>query len=415
MFSSLSSRNFRLFSIGQIISLIGSWIQAVAMSWLVLDMTGSGTQLGLITAIQFAPMLLLGLYGGLLADKLPKRKVLVATTLASLVLSVVLGALIIFGAAKLWMLYVMATISGLIMVIDNPTRQAFIGEMVGRNRIRNAVTLNSMIFNITRVVGPSIAGLAINYLNIGAAFLLNAASFIAVLISLMMLRTSELHTELPVVKQKAGKGEIMIGVRYAFGSRKIRAALLMMVLIGAFTYEFSVSFPLFATKVLHGNANTYSYMMAAMGIGSILGGLWVAKFPFRSAKALVPIAALFGGATLLVAVSPTLPLVLMMLVVLGIASTFFATLGNSTLQLNSSPDMRGRVMALWGMAFTGMTPLGAPVVGWVGEHTGAPASLAVGGVAALAAAGLGYTILFGRSAYRTAAGRHSAHTRVEHS
>lgn len=388
--------------------MIGAWVQAVAMSWLVLRLTGSGTQLGLVTAIQFAPMLLFGIYGGLLADKLPKRKVLFATTTVSLVLSVVLGIIILVGAIQLWMLYIAAVISGLIMVVDNPTRQAFVGEMVGRNRIRNAVTLNSMLFNITRVIGPSIAGFAISYMNIGAAFLLNAATFIAVLVSLTLLRVNELHSELGVVRQKTGKGQVMAGVRYAFGTRKIRAALLMMILIGAFTYEFSVSFPLFATNALHGDANTYSYMMAAMGIGSILGGLWVAKFPFRSARALVPIASVFGGAMFLLALAPSLPLALTALVVLGMASTFFATLGNSTLQLTSSPDMRGRVMALWGMAFTGMTPIGAPVIGWIGERAGAPASLMVGGVAALMAAGVGYTILYSKAARQTVANQRPA-------
>ncbi len=399
MFEAFTSRNFRLFSVGQIISLIGSWMQAVAMSWLVLKMTGSGTQLGLITSTQFVPVLALGLYGGLLADKLPKRKVLFATTLASLTLSVVLAVLVLTGAIQLWMLYVTSALSGLIMVVDNPTRQAFVGEMVGRNRIRNAVTLNSMIFNITRVLGPSIAAVAISYLNLGVTFLLNSASFIAVLVSLAMIRGRELHTELPTVQQKPGKGQAIAGIRYALGVRKIRAALLMMLVIGAFTYEFSVSFPLFATHVLHGDANTYGYMMASMGLGSIAGGLWIAKFPIKNARMLVPIAAVFGGAMLLLASTTTLLMTMLSLVILGIASTFFVTLGNSTLQLTSSPDMRGRVMALWGITFAGMTPVGAPVIGWIGEHIGAATSIGFGGAAALVAAGIGYLILFKQPAH----------------
>lgn len=382
-------------------------MQAVAMSWLVLDMTGSGTQLGLITAAQFIPMLLFGLYGGVLADKLPKRKVLLATTFASLVLSAVLTIIILTGVVQLWMLYVASIISGLIMVIDNPTRQAFVGEMVGRNRIRNAVTLNSMLFNITRVLGPSIAAVTINYLNVGAAFLINAISFIPVLASLIMMRSSELHAELPVVQQKSGKGQALAGIRYAFSVHKIRAALLMMLLIGAFTYEFSVSFPLFATKVLNGDANTYGYMMAAMGVGSIVGGLWVAKFPIKSARALVPIAMIFGGAMLMLAITSQIITAILALVILGVAAALFTTLGNSTLQLSSSPEMRGRVMSLWGIAFAGMTPVGAPIVGWIGEHAGASASVGFGGIAALAAAGVGYVILFRQPARQKRTSRQS--------
>ena len=396
IFSSLKSRNFRLFSMGQIVSLIGSWMQSVALSWLVLDMTKSGTQLGIITAIQFVPILLFGLFGGLLADRLPKRKVLIATTVSSGVISGILAVLVLTGVSQLWMLYVLAVCSGLVGVIDSPTRQAFVGEMVGRTRIRNAVTLNSMIFNITRVVGPSLAGIAIARLGAGACFTINALSFIAVLVSLGSMRKEELHTEIPVTKEAVSGKQVVDSIRYAFSTKKIRTALLMMALIGAFTYEFSVAFPLFSQQILHGDASTYGTMMMWMGVGSILGGLWIAKYPIRDAKMLVPVALAFGGSMVFLAATRTMSSAALALIMLGVCSTMFATLGNSTLQLNSSPAMRGRVMSLWTMAFTGVTPIGAPVVGLIGQQLGAAPALLFGGITAIAAAGVGYLSLTGR-------------------
>lgn len=385
---------------GQAVSLIGSWMQSVALCWLVLDMTKSGAQLGIITAVEFVPVLIFGLFGGLIADRLPKRKVLLGTTVCSGVISAILAILVLTNAAQLWMLYVLAVCSGLVAVIDNPTRQAFVGEMVGRNRIRNAVTFNSMLFNITRVVGPSLAGIAIAHLGAGMCFTVNALSFIAVLISLGSMRASELHTELSATKEAVNGWQIIEGVSYAFSKQKIRAALLMMALIGAFTYEFSVAFPLFAQHVLHGDASTYGTMMMWMGLGSILGGLWMAKYPIKQARTLVPAAAAFGGAMVMLAATHAMTTAALSLVLLGVCSTLFSTLGNSTLQLNSSPEMRGRVMSLWTMAFTGVTPIGAPIVGLIGQQLGSSAALLFGGVAALMAAGVGYLSLYGRRSPR---------------
>ena len=387
---------------GQIVSLIGSWMQSVALSWLVLDITKSGAQLGIITAIQFVPVLVFGLFGGLLADRLPKRKVLLTTTVCSGLISAILSVLVLTNVTQLWMLYALAVCSGFISVIDNPTRQAFVGEMVGRNRIRNAVTLNSMLFNITRVVGPSLAGIAIAHLGAGMCFTINALSFIAVIISLISMRASELHTELPATKEAVSARQVIEGVKYAFSMKKIRTALLMMALIGAFTYEFSVAFPLFAQNVLHGDASTYGTMMMWMGLGSILGGLWMAKYPIKHAKMLVPVAMAFAGSMILLAATHTMNMAALALIMLGVCSTMFSTLGNSTLQLNSSPEMRGRVMSLWTMAFTGVTPIGAPVVGFIGQQLGANAALLFGGVTAILAAGVGYLSLNGRRAPRRA-------------
>lgn len=363
------------------------------MSWLVLEITKSGTQLGIITAVQFVPVLVLGLWGGLVADHFSKRTVLIGTTVVSGALSGVLALLVMTHAIQLWMLYVIAAMSGLIMVVDNPARQAFVGEMVGRNRIRNAITLNSMIFNITRVVGPSIAGVAIARFGVGLCFLMNALSFIAVLISLVMMKADELHVAERRESVASLRHDVAEGVRYALSITKIRTALLMMLIIGAFTYEFSVSYPLFATQVLHGDASTYGVMMAWMGVGSILGGLWMAKYPVKQAKMLVPFAALFGGSTLFLAFAHSMSAAALTLVAIGVGSTLFATLGNSTLQVNSSPQMRGRVMSLWTMAFTGVTPIGAPIVGLIGAQLGADTAIAFSGGAAIIAAWAGYALL----------------------
>lgn len=389
------------------------WVQSVALSWLVLKMTGSATQLGLITAIQFVPMLLFGLFGGWVADRFPKRKVLFATTIAYMLLSLVLAVIVYANVVQLWMLYVIAAFAGLVMVVDNPTRQAFVSELVGRNRIRNAVTLNSMVFNITRVVGPSVAGIAIASLGMAACFLLDAVSMVAVLVSLGVMRASELYAEPPPGKTGRVVGQIMESVRYAIKTKKILAPLAMMTLIGAFTYEFSVVFPIFAAEVLGGGAQTYGQMMAAMGAGAILGGLWLARFPVKNANTIVPAAVLFGGAMVALSLTGSMYATVAALVVLGMGSTFFATTGNTILQLNSSPAMRGRVMALWGMAFTGLTPVGAPVVGLIAEQASAPMAILFGGLVALGSAVIGYTILTGR--YGRATGKQPAYAaqRVE--
>lgn len=411
MFSSLASYNFRVFTVGQIISLIGMWVQAVALSWLVLKMTGSATQLGLITAIQFVPMLLFGLFGGWVADRFPKHKVLFATTSGYILLSVVTAVIVQTNAIQLWMLYVIAGLAGLIMVVDNPTRQSFVSELVGRNRIRNAVTLNSMVFNITRVVGPSVAGIAIAGLGMAACFWLDAISMVAVLVSLSLLRTNELYIEPAAAKTSRVIGQIMESIRYAVKTKKIFAPLAMMTLIGAFTYEFSVVFPIFAAEVLGGGAQTYGQMMAAMGAGAILGGLWLARFPVKNASAIVPAAVLFGAAMVILSLTRSMQATVAALVVLGMGSTFYATTGNTILQLNSSPAMRGRVMALWGMAFTGLTPIGAPVVGLIAEQASAPVAILFGGLVALGSAVIGYTILTGR--YGRVAGKQPAYATTQ--
>lgn len=384
-FDSLKVRNFRLFFLGQGLSLCGTWMQTVGLSWLVLKLTHSGTQIGLVIAAQFLPILLFGVWGGLIADRFNKRRILYVTQSAAGLLALGLGLIVVANAEQLWMVYAFATALGLVTIADNPTRQTFIVEMVGRERLKNAVTLNSTLVNGARIIGPSIAGLLIVSVGTGVCFLINAASYIAVLIALFLMRESELSPSEP---SKAEPGQIRAGFRYVWSVRELRLTLLMMFIIGTLAYEFPVVFPLFATATLHGNAATYAAMTSAMGIGAIVGGLYAASKSAIGLKPLIRSAALFGASLLFVAVAPNLITALAFLVISGGLSVMFISAGNTTLQLTSTPAMRGRVMSLWSIAFLGTTPIGGPLVGYIADHSNPRIGLAVGGLSALVAAAI---------------------------
>ncbi|HEU5433512.1 MAG TPA: MFS transporter [Thermomicrobiales bacterium] len=389
-FAALGVRNYRLYFIGQGISLSGTWMQSVAQALLVLQLTGSGTSLGLVTALQTLPVLLLGAWGGVLADRLPKRPLLLATQAAFGLLATLLGLLVATGRIQIWMVYAIAPALGLVTAVDNPVRQVFMLEMVGPAQLVNAVSLNSTEVNLARVIGPSLAGVLIATVGLGPCFLLNGASYVAVIVVLLMMDLAALHPA-PLVPR--ARGQLMEGLRYVRSSPVIRDALLMMGIIGAFTYEFSVSLPLFAEMTFHGGASAYAAMTAAMGIGSVAGGLYTASLRGDAGQGLARAALFFGLATLLAGVMPTLPLALVALLAVGFCSICFLSLANSTLQLESEPAMRGRVMALWTVAFLGSTPIGGPLVGLVGEHLGARLALGFGGVAAIAASLLGFVAM----------------------
>ena len=385
-FAALKVRNFRLFIFGQGISLCGTWMQTISLSWLVLELTHSGTQLGLVVASQFLPILVIGMWGGVVADRFNKRRILYITQSLAGLLALTLGLLVITHTIHLWMIYALATGLGLVSVVDNPTRQSFVVEMVGKDNVKNAVSLNSTLVNTARVIGPSIAGVLIATIGIGQCFIFNGLSYIAVLIALALMRQAELHVA-PVSTRQPG--QIRAGLSYIWSVPELKATLIMMFIIGTLTYEFPVILPLFATITLHGNAGTYSTMMIATGIGAIFGGLYTASRTASSETQLVWTAVLFGLSILLVAVMPTFMTVLIVLLVVGACSVLFIALGNTTLQLTSDPAMRGRVMALWSIAFLGTTPIGGPIIGFISDHTNPRIGLAVGGFAALAAGGIG--------------------------
>jgi MFS family permease len=386
-FASLGVYNFRLYFIGQGISMCGSWMQVVALSLLVLKMTGSGTQLGLVTAAQFVPMLVFGMFGGLVADSFNKRRTLYFTQTIQGMLALVLGLLVVTHSVHLWMVYVVAVCLGLASVIDNPSRQTFVIEMVGGDRLKNAISLNSIMINGARIIGPSIAAALIATVGIGMCFIINAASYIAVLTALVLMRSGELHhSKLTSVRDP---GQIRASLRYVWSLPVLRSTLVMMFIIGTFAYEFQVTLPLFATDTLHGNATTYSLMTAAMGVGAIFGGLYSAGRTGLQQRRLVLVVILFGISLLLTAVAPNVPIALALLVVMGALSVLFISLGNTILQLTSDPAMRGRVMALWAIAFAGTTPFGGPIIGAIIDHSNARVGIAIGGAASVVAGLLG--------------------------
>lgn len=389
-FSALAIRNYRLWFIGQGISLSGTWMQTVAQALLVLQITGSGTALGLVTALQTLPVLLLGPWAGVVADRFPKRPILYVTQSISGILGLALGVLVATNTVQIWMVYLIAIGLGIIKAIDVPARQAFVLEMVGKDQLVNAVSLNSTEVNLARAIGPTLAGVLIATAGLAACFIVNGLSFLAVLAMLLAMRASELR---PGPRASRAPGQIQEGLRYVWASPVMRTVLLMMAVIGIFTYEFTVSLPLFAEVTFAQGPAVFAAMTAAMGLGAVFGGLYTASRSPGSALRLPLAAACFGLAVLVTSLAPTAPLAIAALVVVGFFSISFTALGNATLQLTSAPEMRGRVMSLWMMAFLGSTPIGGPIIGYIGEHAGPRWALALGGIAAIVAAGFGVLAL----------------------
>lgn len=389
-FSSLSIRNYRLYFTGQGISLCGTWMQTIGQDLLVLRLTGSGTDLGIVTALQALPVLLFASWGGLIADRFPKRRVLYVTQSCAGLLALVLGLLVATDLAQIWMVYIIALCLGCVSAIDNPTRQTFVLEMVGRDQLTNAVSLNSSEVNLARVIGPTVAGVLVATVGLAACFIINGLSYIAVLTSLFVMDGSKL-TSTPLVPR--AKGRLQEGFRYVRSVRSLWMTLLMMAIIGMFSYEFRVTLPLLSKFTFHGGAGSYAALTAAMGLGAVVGGIFTASRRRPTPRLLVISAAAFGTTILLAALAPTLSLAVVALLAVGFCSINFTSLGNTTLQLESDPAMRGRVMGLWTVAFMGTTPVGGPVIGIIGQTAGPRWSLIVGALAALIAAALGAAVL----------------------
>ncbi len=389
-FSSLYIRNYRLYYIGQIISTSGTFMQSVAQAWLVLKLTNSGTALGITTALQYVPILFLGPYGGLIADRLPKRRILYFTQSVSGILALTLGVLVATNIVKVWMVYVLAFGLGMVNVFDNPARQTFYIELVGPEHLRNAVTLYSTLVNLARIIGPAIAAALIAGFGLAPCFLINGVSYAAVVIMLAMMHADELITTPPVPQTK---GQIREGFQYVASTRVLGSTLLIMAIIGTFTYEFQVSLPLIAQFTFKGDASSYALLTAAMGFGAATGGIFFASRKGLQPSKVASAAFLFGAAVLAAAFMPSLWLTGLIMIFVGVFSINFSSLGNSLLQLESSPQMRGRVMSFWSIAFLGSTTIGGPIVGWFAEIAGARWGLALGGLAALIAAGFGMITL----------------------
>jgi MFS family permease len=384
-FASLRTRNFRLFFAAQIISVTGTWMQSIAQMWLVLHLTGSGVALGVTAALQFTPILLFGPWGGLLADRVDKRRLLMATQSAAALVALVLAGLTLSGLVQLWMVYVLAAALGAVNVFDNPARQSFVTEMVGKEQLINAVGLNSAVFTLARVIGPGIAGVLIALVGTGWCFLYNGLSYLPVVIALVLMRPLELHRTL---RAPRARGQIRAGIRYAWNVPELRFPLLLMLVVGTLAFNFSVLMPLMARYVLNSGAGTFGLLMSFMGAGAFVGALFSANRE-RPTHRLLALAGLAFGALLIgAALAPTLATELFLLLLLGVAMITFQTTANSLLQLNSDPALRGRVMALYVMVFLGTTPVGAPIVGWVAQQYGARAGLGLGGLATLVASAI---------------------------
>ncbi|HWF74812.1 MAG TPA: MFS transporter [Solirubrobacteraceae bacterium] len=394
-FAALSVPNYRRYISGQAISLIGTWMQMTAQSWLVLTLTHSSTALGVIIALQTLPVLLLGPYGGVIADRIDKRRLMIALQAAMGLQALTLGLLSVTGVVKVWEIGVLAALLGLNNAFENPSRQSFMLELVGPEHLRNAVSLNSVLVNVARSVGPAVAGILIATVGDGVAFLVNAASFVAVIASLATMDPRALNPTPPTPRER---GQLREGVRYVRSQRELAVPLLMMAVVGCLTYEFQVSLPVMASRGLHAGATGFGFMTAAMGVGAVAGGLVVAARGKTGLRPLILAATAFGAAMTLAALAPTLAFELVALALAGAASISFMSTANSTLQLSAAPSMRGRVMSLWFVAFQGSTPIGGPIVGWTMAVAGARAGLGLGAVTCFVVAALGAVL--GRRARR---------------
>jgi MFS family permease len=382
-FAALSVRNYRLYFTGQVISVSGTWMQMVAQTYLILFILhGTGVNVAVATGLQFLPMLFFGSFGGLIADRLDKRKLLYVTQASAGLLALAFGLLVVTGSAQISYVYVLAGLLGVVNLFDNPARQTFVSEMVGLDLLPNAVSLNSVVMNGARVIGPAIGGVLILTLGVSTCFMVNAASYVAVIVALTFMRTSELH---PTKAVERAKGQIREGFRYVWSTPDLRNPLLSMAVVGVFAFNFTVTLPLLAKFTFDGGAGLYSSFLAAMGAGAVCGGLFTAHRSRPSQKLLALIGVIFGVLILAVAVAPTRTVAIFLLVPMGAASIAFIATNNAILQLRSEPSMRGRVMSLNATAFLGSTPIGAPLLGWISDATNPRVSLLVGGVATLAA------------------------------
>lgn len=391
MFRSLKVRNYRLYASGQLISLTGTWMQRVAQDWLVLELTNSGTALGIVTALQFGPSLVLGLWGGVLADRYDKRKMLLATQTGLALVALVLGLLDVGGIVQYWHVLVLAGALGTISALDTPVRQSFVVEMVGKHELANAVAINSTIFNAGRVLGPALAGVMISGIGTGCVFLVNAGSSVGVLIALGLMRTAELRPSPPL---RRAAGQLRDGFRYVRGREDLVVTMVLVFVIGTFGLNFQITTALLAKQVFHRSASGYGMLSTALALGACMGAVLATRRTRRPTQLfLLGMALVFAVLEISVGVMPGFDSTALLLVPTGLVMLTFTTAANASVQLGVAPMMRGRVMALYLVCFMGGTPFGAPIIGWVAGVFGPRWGLIGGGlICLLAALGLGALI-----------------------
>jgi MFS family permease len=381
-FNSLSVPNYRRYFAGQLVSLSGNWMQMVAELWLVLALTGSGVAVGMTTALQFLPILLFGAWGGLLADRIAKRRLLMVTQALMALPALALFALSASGAVELWMVYALVFVRGAVNSVDNPTRQSFVIEMVGVDRVVNAVSQNTVLVHTARISGPAIAGVLIALWGVSPCFLVNALTFAVMIAALRRMDPAALEVPPVAIRQP---GAVRAALRYVRETPQLAVPLGLMALVGTFGLNFQVVLPLLARFSFHGGVSAYAALLSAMGVGSVIGAL-VTGARGRTGLGVVATAALaFGALTLLAAGAPTLAVELPLLALIGASTVTFAASINSTLQLAVEPTMRGRVMALYSIVFLGSTPIGGPLAGWLSQAVDPRAALLLAGLSGLAA------------------------------
>jgi MFS family permease len=382
-FSSLSIRNYRLYASGQVVASTGAWMQRIAQDWLVVTLTNSGTALGIVTALQFGPALVFSLWGGALADRYPKRRVLMVTAGLMMLCALSLGLLCIAGSVALWHVYAIALASGIVQAFDAPARQSFVIELVGPDDLPNAVSLNAASFNLARILGPALASLLLAVMSVGWVFLVNALAGLAILLGLTLIRSGELHAPIPVNR---AKGQYREAFAYLRTRPDLMAVLFVMFFLATFGLNFQITSTLMAVHTFHLGKGTFGLLNTMFAAGALTGALLAAR-KRRVGVALVVISAVgFGTAALLLSLMPDAPLYALLLIPTGLMVIMVTTAANATMQTGVEPEMRGRVMSIYMLFFLGGAPIGSPLMGWIGQHAGPRYAVAGGGIVAMLAA-----------------------------
>jgi MFS family permease len=401
-FSALKHRNFRLFFSGQLISFTGTWMTTTAQGWLVYQLTGSKALLGLVAAAASAPMLFFATWGGWLADRYPKRSVIVVTQTASMTLSLAMAALVWSKLVQPWQIIVLAILGGITMAFDMPARQSFVIEMTSREDLMNAISLNSSAFNCARIVGPSIAGFLMAQVGIAACFLLDGLSFLAVIAGLLLMRLPK-HS--PIQSESSALGQALEGFRYVWGHRRVLTILSLFAVVGIFGWSYSVLMPAFAHDVLHLGANGYGLLMAGSGVGALAGALMVASAGHILPTRIMALGgiAIFSASLALFAFTRNLYLGTLLLAIVGFGIVLYFSTSNTVLQSIVPDEMRGRVMGIWTLIFGGMIPLGSLQAGLMADFLGTPATMAIGALICALAAAITLCVIRRREAQLAAA------------
>ncbi|MGH8875989.1 MAG: MFS transporter [Stackebrandtia sp.] len=388
-FRSLRVRNYRLFAIGQLTSLLGRWMQVVAVDWLVLELSGnSGAALGFVTALQFVPVLLLSLYGGKLADRHNKRRMLLGFNISWLLLSAALATIVIAGVGQLWHIYLFALGLGVVMALENPARQAFVSEMVGDGMLPNALALSAATFNSARIIGPAIAGALIAVVNTGPVLAITALTYLPPFICILMMNRRELGVSVP-----AKDTRIREGVRYALRRSDLVLPLVLMFVVGGLGFNFPITLALLSKTVFHTGAATFGLLTTMLAVGALAGALVSSRRQSRpTAHIVLGAAAMFGALEALVGIAPAFWTAALLLIPTGYSMTFLAQAVNQRIQLGVDAEHRGRVMALYILVFMGSTPIFAPIIGWLSEVVGPRSGLWIGGLAGIVSAAVAFAV-----------------------